>query len=120
MLLGTAMRMRWWMWLGCFLNTAPEDRSGEDRTLVVVQVSAENLARKVPAGTPEARPAGVDPVGNVPAGTPEARPAGVDPVRNVPAGTSSPESAVCHIEGSARLNRRPRNGLPATTRCWAR
>ena len=39
-----------------FLNTAPEDRSGEDRTLVVVQVSAENLARKVPAGTPEARP----------------------------------------------------------------
>jgi hypothetical protein len=34
-----------------FLNTAPEDRSGEDRTLVVVQVSAENLARNVPAGT---------------------------------------------------------------------
>jgi hypothetical protein len=64
-----------------FLNTAPEDRSGEDRTLVVVQVSAENLAR------------------NVPAGTPEARPAVLDPVRNVPAGTSSPESAVCHIDG---------------------
>jgi Domain of unknown function (DUF222)/HNH endonuclease len=37
-----------------FLNTAPEDRSGEDRTLVVVQVSAENLTRNphdVPAGT---------------------------------------------------------------------
>ena len=37
-----------------FLNTAPEDRSGEDRTLVVVNVSAENLARNVsdvPAGT---------------------------------------------------------------------
>ena len=64
-----------------FLNTAPEDRSGEDRSLVVVQVSAENLARNVPAGTPEARPAGVDPVGNV------------------PAGTFSPESAVCHIDG---------------------
>jgi hypothetical protein len=64
-----------------FLNAAPEDRSGEDRTLVVVQVSAENLAR------------------NVPAGTPEARPAVLDPVRNVPAGTSSPESAVCHIDG---------------------
>ena len=26
-----------------FLNAAPQDRSGEDRTLVVVQVSAENL-----------------------------------------------------------------------------
>jgi hypothetical protein len=36
-----------------FLNTAPEDRSGEDRTLVVVHVSAENLASvpDVPAGT---------------------------------------------------------------------
>jgi hypothetical protein len=37
-----------------FLNTAPEDRSGEDRTLVVVHVSAENLAKTgpdVPAGT---------------------------------------------------------------------
>ena len=33
-----------------FLNTAPEDRSGEDRSLVVVHVSAENL-RNVPAGT---------------------------------------------------------------------
>src|SRR5829696_4716896 len=28
-----------------FLDTAPEDRSGEDRTLVVVNVSSENLAR---------------------------------------------------------------------------
>ncbi len=39
-----------------FLQTAPEDRSGEDRTLVVVHVSAENLAvpgaENVPAGTP--------------------------------------------------------------------
>ena len=33
-----------------FLNTAPEDRSGEDRTRVVVHVSAENLG-DVPAGT---------------------------------------------------------------------
>jgi hypothetical protein len=39
-----------------FLNTAPQDRSGEDRTLVVVQVSAANLAKDVsdvPAGTSE-------------------------------------------------------------------
>jgi hypothetical protein len=35
-----------------FLNTTPEDRSGEDRTLVVVTVSTENLTREdVPAGT---------------------------------------------------------------------
>jgi hypothetical protein len=33
-----------------FLNTAPQDRSGEDRTLVVVHVSADNLGG-VPAGT---------------------------------------------------------------------
>jgi hypothetical protein len=76
-----------------FLETAPEDRSGEDRSLVVVQVSAENLAR------------------NVPAGTPEARPAGVDPVDNVPAGTSSPESAVCHIDGVNRTSDRAEVGL---------
>jgi hypothetical protein len=35
------------------LNAAPEDRSGEDRTLVVVHVSAENLAKNIPAGTSE-------------------------------------------------------------------
>jgi hypothetical protein len=34
-----------------FLNAAPEDRSGEDRTLVVVHVSTENMAGNVPAGT---------------------------------------------------------------------
>jgi hypothetical protein len=34
-----------------FLNTAPEDRSGEDRTQVVVHVSADSLAGNVPAGT---------------------------------------------------------------------
>jgi hypothetical protein len=33
-----------------FLNTAPQDRSGEDRSLVVVHVSADNLG-VVPAGT---------------------------------------------------------------------
>jgi hypothetical protein len=47
-----------------FLDTAPEDRSGEDRTLVVVHVAAEQLAdatapialtaQNVPAGTPRA------------------------------------------------------------------
>ena len=33
-----------------FLNTTPQDRSGEDRSLVVVHVS---LAGDIPAGTPE-------------------------------------------------------------------
>ena len=41
--------MHCWM-ARVFLNTAPEDRSGEDRTRVVVHVSAENLG-DVPAGT---------------------------------------------------------------------
>ena len=43
--------MRYVMWARGFPQTAPEDRSGEDRTLVVVHVSAENLRRDVPAGT---------------------------------------------------------------------
>jgi Domain of unknown function (DUF222) len=34
-----------------YLSTAPQDRSGEDRTQVVVHVSAENLAGNVPAAT---------------------------------------------------------------------
>ncbi|WP_394216142.1 DUF222 domain-containing protein [Brachybacterium vulturis] len=60
-----------------FLDAEPDDRSGEDRHLVVVQVSAEALAQTVPAGTPPAEPppaAGlaVEPVPlDVPAGTPE-------------------------------------------------
>jgi Domain of unknown function (DUF222) len=70
-----------------FLEAAPEDRSGEDRTLVVVHVSAENLIRNVPAGTPAS-------VENDPA-----MPDGVDRVGNVPAGTAQPADAVCHIEG---------------------
>ncbi|WP_193105071.1 HNH endonuclease signature motif containing protein [Brachybacterium sp. FME24] len=35
-----------------FLDTEPDDRSGEDRHLVIVQVSAEALVDDVPAGTP--------------------------------------------------------------------
>ena len=46
-----------------FLASEPDDRSGEDRHLVIVQVSAEALAQNVPAGTP--RPSAHD----VPAGT---------------------------------------------------
>ena len=49
-----------------FLDTAPQDRSGEDRTLVVVQVSAEQLGH-VPGGTHLQQ---MQADGNVPAGTP--------------------------------------------------
>ena len=57
-----------------FLNTAPEDRSGEDRAMVVVHVSAENLARAVPdvpAGTPQPAEAvcHIEGVGSVEAAT---------------------------------------------------
>jgi hypothetical protein len=57
-----------------FLATAPEDRSGEDRTLVVVHVAAENLSRSlsdVPAGTSQPSQAAchIDGVGSVEAAT---------------------------------------------------
>lgn len=35
-----------------FLDAEPDDRSGEDRHLVIVEVSAETLTDDVPAGTP--------------------------------------------------------------------
>lgn len=50
-----------------FLDAEPDDRSGEDRHVVIVQVSAESLSQNVPAGTPSTAP---DPA-DVPAGTPE-------------------------------------------------
>ncbi|MGO1894943.1 MAG: DUF222 domain-containing protein [Brachybacterium sp.] len=46
-----------------YLAAEPDDRSGEDRHLVIVQVSAETLAQNVPAGTPRPR------AHDVPAGT---------------------------------------------------
>jgi hypothetical protein len=57
-----------------FMNMAPEDRSGEDRTLVVVHVSAESLTRgvwDVPAGTAEPSQAvcHIEGVGSVEAAT---------------------------------------------------
>jgi Domain of unknown function (DUF222)/HNH endonuclease len=72
-----------------FLDTAPQDRSGEDRTLVVVHVSAGQLAGNVPAGAPgTADPTEADQV------APDA-----EGVGNVPAGSAQPTEAVCHIAG---------------------
>ena len=91
-----------------FLAAAPEDRSGEDRRLVVVHVAADQL--------------GAHPAGNVPAGTsptpagqqPEAQEVGAqedgeqqgaeqisepDEQADVPAGTSPGSDPTCHVEG---------------------
>ncbi|MGP5125895.1 DUF222 domain-containing protein [Brachybacterium tyrofermentans] len=55
-----------------FLDAEPDDRSGEDRHLVVVQVSAESLIQNVPAGTFAGERTTADaPSPDVPAGTPE-------------------------------------------------
>ena len=59
-----------------FVNTAPEDRSGADRHLVVVHVDADLLT---------------DPATPMPMAEPE--------LKDVPAGTSPPRDAVCHIQG---------------------
>jgi hypothetical protein len=72
-----------------FLNTAPQDRSGEDRTLVVVHVSADNLGR-VPAGSQEPAVLRAEPV--------EAQSTDGACIGGVPAGTSQPAEAVCQIE----------------------
>ncbi len=64
-----------------FLAAAPRDRSGEDRTLVVLHVAAEQLAAG--AAPPGAAPAGAAAGSDVPAGA-------------VPAGTPD---ATCHVQG---------------------
>lgn len=65
-----------------YLDAEPDDRSGEDRHLVIVQVSADALIRDVPAGTPGAREPGT---GDPAVG---ASPVGASASEDVPAGTS--------------------------------
>ena len=74
-----------------FLNTAPQDRSGEDRSLVVVHVSAENLADAFPRERLSSLPVSME------AERVDAESEGFADVSDVPAGT--PTSAVCHIAG---------------------
>jgi len=65
-----------------FLDTTPQDRSGEDRRLVVVHVAADQLRGTDPEDVP---------AGDVPAGTsPDARPAEAHGRRTEP---------TCHVEG---------------------
>ena len=77
-----------------YLAAAPEDRSGEDRHLVVVHVNADLLAD----------PARGQTNANVPAGTPgsplpDDPPAHDDSPADVPAGTSDQAEPTCHIDG---------------------
>ncbi|WP_193104451.1 HNH endonuclease signature motif containing protein [Brachybacterium sp. FME24] len=75
-----------------FLHAEPDDRSGEDRHLVIVQVSAETLTGNVPAGTPEPLPTADESMG-----TPTS-----SPTADVPAGTSSR----CGVVGQGPLEPR--------------
>jgi hypothetical protein len=86
----------------CFLDTAPEDRSGEDRTLVVVHVSAENLTGSggTVASTPDVPdPTAADPDSGAAAdpGTvlpdDSSQPAADDNGPDVPAGASEEADA---------------------------
>ncbi len=96
-----------------FLTTAPEDRSGEDRTLVVLHVSADTLAEGEADGE-GAVDDGEDGAENVPAGTSGRPTIGTDPdpyddgtvvdeaevaaeTASVPAGTSG--DPVCQLAG---------------------
>ena len=117
-----------------FLHAEPDDRSGEDRHLVIIQVSAESLSQNVPAETPSSaspltalphadeqeateslrgrdadvgtEPARID----VPAGTPLTdTPSGAPPY-NVPAGTSER----CGVLGMGPLEIRTAERLACT------
>jgi hypothetical protein len=109
-----------------FLDTAPEDRSGEDRTLVVVHVSAENLSRslsEVPTGTPPqpAEPSDTTPESmQMPAEPVEASlPLRIRP-KTFPRERLSPPRRSVTSRVSARWRLRPRKNMPVTARCWVR
>ena len=70
-----------------FLRTAPEDRSGEDRTLVVVHVGLDQLSSDEVGSV-------VEPVGDVPAGTSSPPQAASPPLPPTPA-----REPTCHVQG---------------------
>lgn len=85
-----------------FLDAEPDDRSGEDRHLVVVQVSAEALVRDVPAGTPPEVHITAPPLQNVPAGTPPEDGIATQSPHSVPAGALE----TCGVLGAGPLEPR--------------
>ncbi|GAA1307436.1 HNH endonuclease signature motif containing protein [Brachybacterium tyrofermentans] len=101
-----------------FLYAEPEDRSGEDRHLVVVQVSAEALTGCVPAGTSPSSPAAVLSVGPPSPSPGDAAPKNLAaagsptpaPAEGVPAGTSS----LCGVVGLGPLEPRTAERLACT------
>lgn len=109
-----------------YLDAEPNDRSGEDRHLVLVQVSADALSRDVPAGTrppvehaepaehaehaEPAEPAGpAEAVGSAEVLEPTAVLA-PDAPADVPAGTPP----VCHVVGAGPLEPRTAERLACT------
>lgn len=95
-----------------YLNTAPEDRSGEDRRLVVVHVNAELLGADAVSEQPENPSVGTEnpSVGaeGVPAGTPGSHSSGPD--------GHSPDSADHSTSaGRADSDHAPDEGVPART-----
>jgi hypothetical protein len=95
-----------------FLNIAPQNRSGEDSTLVVVHVSADNLGR-VPAGTshPAEAVCQIENVGSIETATAQ-RLACDNPVL----GAVVTSMAVCSPSGAPSDRSAQRNGGPLMIR----
>jgi hypothetical protein len=89
-----------------YLGAEPDDRSGEDRHLVIVQVSAGSLPTGVPAGTP----GGCTDDGLTVAESAAVESAVDDPADGVPAGTSPR----CGVVGQGRLEARTAERLACT------
>lgn len=99
-----------------YLSTAPEDRSGEDRSLVVVHVNADLLGEPIPSENHEDVPAGTS-GSPLPDGPPaddrSPDPEAAEPTvreteapepthvqdEDVPAGTPDNAEPICHIDG---------------------
>jgi 5-methylcytosine-specific restriction endonuclease McrA len=103
-----------------FVSRTPEDRSGEDRSLVVVHVGLDQLssagdARDVPAGTREARTPTSDPresvavePGSASSGAPQpgvSRPSPTDSSPADPSPTRTEAEPTCHIQGIGGIER---------------
>jgi hypothetical protein len=97
-----------------FLDAAPEDRSGEDRTIVMVHVAAEHLGGHATlTGADPTQPIVAKATESVPAGTSTPSPTGAPPPHTAPAPPGSEPGThpdpTCQIEGLGGIE-------PATAR----